>query len=212
MVEQLAVNELVPGSSPGRGAGLFSSHTEHMSKGSKILLTANTLWILAEGMLGPLFAIFAEEIGGNILDITSAWAIYLVITGIGIIIVGKISDKVGHALLMVTGFAVTTIFTFGYLLVTSPIELFIVQAGLGLGLALAQPTWMALYDKCSGTGNKDGFIWGLADGFGYLAAAAGILMSGFIVSTYSFEVLFMIMGTIMIISTIYQSRLLFIKK
>lgn len=182
-----------------------------MSKGSKILLTSSTLWILADGMLGPLFAVFAEQIGGNILDITYAWATYLAITGVGIVIVGKISDTIGRIPLMVSGYVVTTLFTFGYLFVSSPFDLFVIQAGLGLGLALAQPTWMALYDKWSGSGNKDGFIWGLADGLGYLAAAVGILVSGVIVSTYSFSALFIIMGIIMTISTLYQSRLLFRK-
>lgn len=39
-----------------------------------ILLWSSNLWALGEGMLGPLFAVFAQRIGGNILDITWAWS------------------------------------------------------------------------------------------------------------------------------------------
>ena len=48
-----------------------------LNKKEKILLYSSNLWSFASGMFGPIFAIFAEKIGGNIRDITAAWAIYL---------------------------------------------------------------------------------------------------------------------------------------
>ena len=74
-----------------------------LSKPEKILLWGNILWISGVGMLGPLFAIFAEKIGGNILEISWAYATYLVVTGIGIIVVGTLGDRIGHKRLMVAG-------------------------------------------------------------------------------------------------------------
>ena len=49
---------------------------------------------LGEGMLGPLFAVFAQRIGGNILDITWAWAIYLGMTGILTIVADGVSGDI----------------------------------------------------------------------------------------------------------------------
>jgi hypothetical protein len=46
-----------------------------MQRKERLLLWSSNLWSLGEGMLGPLFAVFAQGIGGNILDITWAWAI-----------------------------------------------------------------------------------------------------------------------------------------
>ena len=37
-----------------------------LSKHGRILLIADNLWYFGEGMLGPLFAIFAQKIGGDI--------------------------------------------------------------------------------------------------------------------------------------------------
>jgi len=119
-----------------------------LSKKEKILLYSNNIWLLREGMFGPLLAVFTEKIGGSVLDISSAWATYLITLGILVILIGKISDRKGRKeKLMILGFALNSIFTFGYLFVSIPAHLFIVQAGLGLAAALAIPTWNSLYAK-----------------------------------------------------------------
>ncbi len=41
-----------------------------LSKKIKVLLYGSNLWYLGEGMLGPLFTLFAQKVGGDILSIT----------------------------------------------------------------------------------------------------------------------------------------------
>ena len=60
---------------------------------TKILLLGANIWYFGEGMLGPLFAIFTEKVGGDILDITWAWSTYLVCTGVFYIIIGKLVNR-----------------------------------------------------------------------------------------------------------------------
>ncbi|MBI2673498.1 hypothetical protein HYX19_04505 [Candidatus Woesearchaeota archaeon] len=130
-----------------------------MKKKEKILLYGSNIWALGEGMLGPLFAVFTQRIGGNILDIAWAWALYLMVAGVLVILVGKISDGIlSKEKLMVTGYALNAIFTFSYLFVSSPLHLFFVQGGLGIAFALSNPTWNALYAKYEDK-KQDGFIW-----------------------------------------------------
>jgi MFS family permease len=164
--------------------------------------------MLGAGMLGPLFAVFVERIGGNILDISWAYATYLIVTGIGMIIVGKIGDRVGYSRLMLLGYGLSAIGTFGYLLVTSSFALFVVQIVLGVALALSNPTWYALYDKFSGDGGSDGYVWGLSTGMGYTVSGIAMMIGGLIVHLFSFNVLFVIMGSVLTISTIYQASIL----
>lgn len=178
-----------------------------MSKKEKILLWGSNIWNFADGMFGPLLAIFTERIGGNILDVSYAWATYLIITGICVIIVGKLSDHHRKEMIMVSGYALTALFTFGYLLVETPMHLFIVQAGLGFALALSNPTWYALYDKYSDQ-RIAGLTWGLADGEAKILTGIAIIIGGFIVKNFSFETLFIIMGTLQTIATLYQARIL----
>lgn len=174
----------------------------------RILLAGASFWWLGEGLFGPLFAVFAGKIGGSILEISWAWAIYLLVTGALEIFVGRISDKFGHAKLMVAGYALNALFTFGYLFVSSPVGLFIVQAGLGVALALADPTWDALYAKFESP-RRAGFIWGLEHGTEELITGVSIILGGLIVSYFSFTALFVIMGTIQTIGAIYQAKILY---
>jgi len=175
---------------------------------TRILLWADNLWYFGEGMLGPLFAVFTERIGGDILDISWAWAAYLIATGVFIMIVGKISDKKGmKEKLIISGYILNAIFTFGYLLVNSPLRLLLLQIGLGIATALATPTWDALYAKYEDR-KHDGMIWGLSDGQAHLFSGLAIIAGGAVVAFLSFSALFIIMGIIQIISVYFMVQIL----
>jgi MFS family permease len=177
----------------------------------KILLRGASFWWLGEGLLGPLFAVFAGKVGGNILDISWAWAIYLLVTGVLEIFIGRISDRIGHAKLMVAGYALNAIFTFGYIFITNTTGLFIVEAGLGVALALADPTWDALYAKYEDR-SKPGRIWGLEHGVEEIITGLSIFAGGLVVSYFSFTALFITMGIIQTIGTIYQAKILYVHR
>jgi MFS family permease len=175
----------------------------------RVLLYGSNIWYFGEGMLGPLFAVFTERIGGSILDISWAWATYLIFTGIFVVFVGKISDSRSKEKLMVAGYALNALFTFAYLLVRSPVHLFIVQAGLGISAALVIPTWSALYSS-SGSRSRKGYEWGLVAGEERILTAAGLIIGGFVASYFGFPTLFMIMGIVQVIATVYQAKILWV--
>lgn len=178
------------------------------SKPTKILLLGGNIWYFAEGMLGPLFAVFADRIGGDILDITWAWAIYLIFAGLLYVVVGKITDRYDNAeKIMVAGYILNTICTFSFIIVSAPWHLFLVQAGLGISAALASPTWNALYAK-HGDDNQRGFQWGVAGGVAQIITGIAVITGGYIVNFGSFTTLFIVMGTIQTIATIYQAQIL----
>ena len=105
---------------------------------------------------------------------------------------------------MIAGYAMNALFTFGYLLVDAPWKLFAVQAGLGIGSALATSTWYALYSE-----RADGSTeWGLTVGYREIILGGALIAGGFIVSTFSFATLFAVMGSIQLIATAYQARIL----
>jgi predicted MFS family arabinose efflux permease len=180
-----------------------------MNKEIRILLYSSNLWYFGEGMLGPLFAVFAKRVGGDILYISWAWGLYLIIAGVLTIFFGKISDKkkISKKTLLICGYSLNTIFTFGYLLVSSTLHLFLVQAGLGVAAALATPTWDALYAKYEDK-QKRGYLWGMAGGQGQIFTGVSLVLGGLIVNQFSFQFLFIVMGTIQLIATIYQAQIL----
>ncbi|HLD85225.1 MAG TPA: MFS transporter [archaeon] len=178
----------------------------------KILLYSSNLWYLSAGMLGPLIAVFTEQVGGSLLDISWAWAIYLIFTGLFIIITGKISDKIlGKEKLLILGYWLSAVFTFSYLLVNSTLDLFVVQAGFGIATALATPTWDALYAKYEDK-KHDGYTWGLATGEATIINGIAVVIGGLIVTYFSFNYLFATMGIIMSIAAAYQTKIIKYRK
>lgn len=179
-----------------------------LSKTTRILLWGANIWFFGEGMLGPLFAVFSEKVGGDILDITWAWATYLMVTGIVYIIVGKlINGKPIKEKVMVAGYALNAVFTFGYLFVSNPWQLFFIQAGLGIAEAIGTPAWDALYAKNINE-DHDTYAWGMAGGQSQIVTGIAIVCGGLIAHYYSFNALFITMGCIQIIATIIQARIL----
>ena len=174
----------------------------------KLLLIGGNIWYFGEGLLGPLFAVFAQKIGGDIFEITSAWAIYLIVAGIMTIAIGKYSDSPKRKeWLLVIGYALNAAFTFGYLFVNNPAGLFIVQIGLGIASAMATPTWDALYSQY-GSREKSGYEWGLAGGWPHILTGIAAIAGGLIVTYLSFEALFIAMGAIQVIAAAYQAKIL----
>ena len=186
-----------------------------MKREAKILLLADNIWLFGEGMFGPLLAVFAQKIGGDILQITWAWATYLVVQGVLAIIIGRYFDRLKNEaskeMLMIIGFILNAIFTFGYIFVHSTSSLLLVEVGLGVAAALATPTWDALYAMDTGDSNNKGISWGLEDGLSQISTGLAIVVGGFVVSLFSFNILFVVMGVFQVIATIVQFRILKLK-
>lgn len=179
---------------------------------ASILVWSSNLWNFADGLLGPLFAVFAQQVGGNVLDIAWAWGVYLVVTGVCVIIVGTLSDRIPKLPVLVAGYALTAVLTFCYLLVHTPLALLLVQAGLGFAIALSNPTYYALLTGAARTSERDGALWGWADGRDKIALGLAVFAGGLIVDRAGFAVLFVIMGVLQTIATLYVARLFWVQE
>lgn len=173
-----------------------------MSRQEKHLLWASNLWYLSEGLLGPLFAVYTQRLGGNILDVSWAWAVYLVVSGLATMYVGKIAQtKVRQQTFVLIGYILTTLLTIAFLFITAPWQLMLVQVGLGLAQALATPTWFALYANVE-TQSSAGTLWGRMQGQSSMFTAAALVVGGIIATQYGFEVLFSLMALVHAAATV----------
>lgn len=178
-----------------------------MNRATKLLLTASSLWYFSEGLLGPLFAVFSEQVGGDVLDITAAWAVYLIVSGIAYPLVGRVLNRSTWKYRMIAvGYALNTLFTFSYLLVSDTTHLLLVQVGLGIAEAISTPSWDAYFASQLGE-KEDTFLWGLASGHTQFISGVAILVGGLIAEFISFRALFVTMGCISLVATIIQARL-----
>jgi predicted MFS family arabinose efflux permease len=175
---------------------------------SLLLLYSSSAWYFGEGMIAPFFSIFTQHVGGDILDITWVWATYLIVAGGFTIVIGKLSDsRFSKARLVVAGYALNALFTFGYLLVAETWQLFIVQVGLGFASALATPTWNALYAQHHGDLDS-GLMWGISDGQEQIVTGVATIIGGLIIARLSYTTLFVLMGCIQTAAAIYLAQIL----
>ena len=183
----------------------------NFTRAHKILLIASSLWFFGEGLFTPLFAVFSEKIGGDILDLTWALSLYLVLTGILYIVFGKLLQNSKHKeVALVIGYLLNTVFTFSYILVHNSTQLFLLQIGLAIAEALSTPIWDSLFAKYLER-NDDSFFWGIAGGHSQLISGIAIAIGGLVIYYFSFNLLFIIMGCIQLTATIVQTALLFNK-
>jgi len=183
-----------------------------MKRSTRMLLFASSLWYFGEGLFGPLFAVFSEKVGGDLLDITWAWSLYLVVTGVFYVLIGKLFNRsIWKPKLIVIGYGLNTVFTFCYLFVSNTTGLLLVQAGLGLAEAISTPAWDATFSSELEDTN-DTFVWGIANGQSFFVSGIAIAIGGLIANYISFEALFVLMGCIQLMATIIQARETFGRK
>ncbi|MFC1787869.1 MFS transporter [Patescibacteria group bacterium] len=178
-----------------------------MNKQYKILLSASLLTSFADNLIGPFYAVFVERIGGDILDIGFTATVFSLSTGILIILIGKLSDKIKKELITTLGYLFFAIGSFGYLIISHPWQLFILQIVFALGTACLSAPLSALFAKFIQKG-KEGFEWGLEGGGVYLAVGLAVFVGTLIVNYFGFKILFIAMFSIQVLATLIQTRIL----
>ena len=170
----------------------------------RLLLITNGLVLLAAAMLGPIYALFVEEIGGDLLEASLTGGIFALAAGITTLIAGRYTDKLkeNNSLIVSLGYTVMGIGFFLYTFVNSIWFLFIIQVIIGFGEAIYSPAFDTLYSKHI-TKTKAGREWGAWEGMNYFMLAGGAAIGGFIVTYLGFTTLFIIMGSLCILSSLW---------
>jgi MFS family permease len=163
-----------------------------MHKILKILITSSIFYNFAAGMFGPIYAIFAQKIGGSILVASSAIAMYTAVVGILILVFGRFEDRLDKKKIFITGRAVNVVGVAGYIFVSSPIDLFLVQIILGIAIAMMNPTFEALYSRGLRKGHE-AFEWSVWEGSINLVLAGAAVVGGIVATVFGFTALFILM-------------------
>ena len=178
-----------------------------MRTGYKILLITSLLTNFADSLIGSFYAIFVQKmIGASILYIGYTTTVYSIATGILIILVGKISDKLNKKIVTVCGFLLFAVGNFGYLVITKPYQLFILQIIFALATACLSAPLTALFATFIQKGNE-GLQWALDSGGSKIVVGLSVLTGTFIINYFGFRILFVIIGTLQLISAAIQMEL-----
>lgn len=156
----------------------------------RFLIISDTVLIGAAGLLGPIFALFVEDfiVGSNEAVVGLAAGIYLFTKSVLQIPIANFIDRIrgekDDFWLMFIFTILIALMPLLYLVISTPLELYIVQFFLGLCTAFTFPTYMAIFTRHIDV-QKEGTEWGvyftltdltsavLASVGGYIAVSEG---------------------------------------
>ena len=160
----------------------------------RTLLAASAFSNLSAGLLGPIYAIFVQEIGGGILAASVAWTVFSLVTGVLILCFGRLEDhRLNKRLMVPVGYFILAFATLGYLFVATSTELFAIEALMGIGVAMLTPAWDAIYSTHLDKG-RESSQWAYWDGGTRIIYAGGAMLGGLVATLYGFKTLFILMA------------------
>lgn len=178
-----------------------------MHRQNKLFLVMFSFISIAIGMFGPIYAIYVEEIGGDILAAGTSWAIFMIVSGIGIMIMGKIQDKMKREKpIIIFGSVLTSLAYLGYFFVSNVAQLFLVQALLGLSTVIKTPAYDSFYTRYLEQG-KFASQWAAWESLWYISAGFAAIMGAFLAKIFSFKALFLAMFFLSLIGLAFVTKL-----
>ncbi len=183
-----------------------------INKVVRTLVLGDIMFFSAFGLIGPIFAIFvtSQIAGATVATVGFAATINLLTRALLQMPVARYIDRhkgeKDDFKFMVAGSTLISIVPFAYLFVTTPIHLYLAQIVLGIGGALANPGWYAIFTRHIDK-NKEGTEWTLENVGVGLAAATTAAIGGVLAQYFGFHNLFLIVGVLSLVGLIIQMSL-----
>lgn len=160
----------------------------------RFLIISDTVLMGAAGLLGPIFALFIEDFirGGNEAVAGLAAGIYLFTKSILQVPIAHFIDRIrgekDDFWLMFVFTVFIAVIPLLYLIIDTPLELYLVQFVLGLFTAFTFPTYMAIFTRHIDK-EKEGTEWGVYFTLTDLTSAALAALGGYVAASEGFPVL-----------------------
>lgn len=168
----------------------------------KLLLFLDSLVLFAGAMLAPLYTVFVLDRGGSFLAAAASWGMLGITAGLVTLFLIHVEDRLKETEIAIAlGYFILALGFYGYLLVEGAAALIFDQMLVGLGLAIATPAYGAVFFKHL-TKKSQPFGWSVRQGLTYIVLGAGSLVGGVVITLGGFGVVFMIMGTLALLSAV----------
>ena len=179
----------------------------YINKIIRTLISADLVFLSALGLITPIFAIFVTEQiqGGDVRVVGFAAAIYWIIKSLFQIPIGRFLDKKkgerDDLYVLILGYIVVALVPFGYIFSRLPWHIYILEGIYGLGMAMALPSWAAIFTRHIDKG-KEAFEWSIeSTAYSFGAGVTGAI-GGILVSKIGFNAVFIMVGFIALLGAI----------
>jgi len=183
-----------------------------VNKVVRVLVLGDIMFFSAFGLIGPIFAVFVinQIVGATIVTAGFAATISLLARALLQMPIARYIDRhkgeKDDFIFMVAGSTLISVVPFAYLLVVVPWHLYLAQIVLGIGGALANPGWFAIFTRHIDKG-KEGTEWTLENVGVGLAAAGTATIGGLLAQNFGFHNLFLIVGILSLLGLVIQISL-----
>ncbi|MEK7578325.1 MAG: MFS transporter [Patescibacteria group bacterium] len=183
-----------------------------VNKVVRVLVLGDIMFFSAFGLIGPIFAVFVinQIVGATIVTAGFAATISLLARALLQMPIARYIDRhkgeKDDFIFMVAGSTLISVVPFAYLLVVVPWHLYLAQIVLGIGGALANPGWFAIFTRHIDKG-KEGTEWTLENVGVGLAAAGTAAVGGLLAQNFGFHNLFLIVGILSLLGLVIQISL-----
>jgi len=133
--------------------------------------------VLGMGIISPLMPLYAKNLGASGIWLGIVFSAYAVSRGIFTPLIGKLSDKKGRKMLIVSGLFLYSITSLLYISVSSIYSFTIIRLIHGLSSAMVIPIAMAYIGETTEKG-KEGIAMGTFNTALFLGMAAGPFLGG----------------------------------
>jgi MFS family permease len=164
----------------------------HINFVIRMLILSDVIWGGAVGLLGPIFAIFIVDFieGGNAAVAGVAMAIYLVVKSVMQIPAASIIDKIrgekDDFWILFVGSLLGALMPLLYLVISTPTQLYVVEALYGLVIAFTFPSYMVIYTRHIDK-EKEATSWGIYFTLNDFSAAIAASIGGIVAELIGFK-------------------------
>jgi len=155
----------------------------------RFLISSYAISTFSEGVIVPIYAVFVQDIGGDILDAGLAMGIFLITQGLFTMFFHKLKWNPRYRMLaMIGGWVVWLLGIILYLMVSNIMTLFLTQILTAIGNAIANPIFD---EELSDHTDKEyeQFQWAIFEGGNDFMSGLAAILGGLIASLFGFYAL-----------------------
>lgn len=169
----------------------------------RILLMTNATLVFIMGLFAPFYAVFVQEIGGNIAFAGFSWAIFSIVAGVLIFMFSRWELRVKEQeLLIALGYLLRGGVFISYAFMTTLAQLVVTQILWGIAAALSTPAFDSVFASHT---TQDASIvqWGSWEGVSAIATGVAALIGGLVIHALGYQVIFITMAAISLVLAAY---------
>ncbi|MEK7452247.1 MAG: MFS transporter [Patescibacteria group bacterium] len=174
----------------------------------RFMIMSDVIWIGALGFLGPIFSLFIVDYiqGGDARVAGIATTIYLLTKSIFQIPFASIIDRIrgekDDFWILMIGSVLAALIPLFYLVIHTPMQLYLVQFLYGLMLAATFPSFMAIISRHMDK-NKECSEWGIYFTLTDFSSAIAATIGGIMVATTGFHALILLVVGVSLLGTFF---------